>query len=557
MGIFGKLITPEIVQYSLDEFLNKDIEQYGKRDCVDDILEYIQCEKPGRLLALRGLPHTGQHTILQQVVSELSAEKQKQCMFLEVEQWNGEEAKGIVAVLREAMDEGYRFFFLKNLSNTEYYQSTGYYLIDNFVENRDARLIIYGDNPSSIISRETDGGFYNRVQIVDCSYIDYFTNVRLRAVAVPDAPEETFIGYLKFGNVTQRSFAHDVESIHEYIDTVAKGIFHAEALCYGCNTYPPLLTDNYSEEAIANTLKNEIYASVADIARDAICYAMIEQEVPRTSMKHTLFDKAITDSDILMGKINSILGVPFTDVTDEIRSTLLIKKAPPLRVHRDESYISPNIDEFRELERRERMYLMDSMYTLAGYATLQHCITDLKTTDCDGNVKFVERKEQSIIFQNSSMVYTLLRDIFNKLQQDKWFTLLDIQAMEKFHTDYEKLLLSRLTAHNILCELHYKYKDYISSPLVKKIGYYITINFARIDDKNMRKEPSAAWQIIVCPKRYLERTKNHLNCWDEYHFQENIVKEIGQPLEQILCSPANAVDLISQLPDMLDLTGNN
>lgn len=480
MNICGKLITPEIFQYSLDEFLNKDIEQYAKRNCVENILNYIRCEQPARLLALRGLPHTGQHTILQQVVSGLSAEEQKQCMFLEFKKWTENEASHILMVMRDAVDEGYRIFFLKNISDTEFYQRVGDVLVDR-IEKYDIRIIIYGDNPTSIGFRAGDEEFCGRVQILDCTFIDYYANNLLLSAADPEtfAAEESYTEYLKRGPITQRSFAGDTGKVKSYIDSAVHDIIRTQSLCDGIYQYRPLLSDTYSDEALVNTLKREIYESVADIAKDAICYAMVEQETPRRTAEHPLFDKTIADADFIMSKINAMLGITSEDVTAEIQEQFLVKKAPQLPIFHSDDYLAPNIAEFREYENKELEYVFRELYCLADYAGLQYCLSDVDCAEHSNETWKVPGK-QHFVFQNTAFVYTLVKDIFLQLQQDKWFQSLGIMDEDKFWNDCEELLLSRLAMHNIICELNHMSEDYLIRLLMEKVGYYMTINFSVI-----------------------------------------------------------------------------
>lgn len=559
MNICEKLITPEITEYSLDEFLNKDIEQFTKRDCVDDILNYIRCEKPDRLLALRGLPHTGQHTILQQVASELSAEEQKQCMFLEFEKWTENEAAHVLMIMHDAIDEGYRIFFLKSISDTEFYQRVGDILIDR-IEKYNTRIIIYGDNPTSIGFRAGDEEICGRVQILDCTFIDYYANNLLLSAADPEtfAAEESYTEYLKRGPITQRSFAGDTGKVKSYINSVAHDIIRTQSLCDGIYQYRPLLSDKYKDETLVNTLKNEIYHSIADIAYDAICYAMIGQETPRRTAEHLLFDKTITDADILMSKIEAILGIPSTDVIAEIQEHFLIKNAPPLPIFHSDDYLVPNIIEFREYEKKELEHVLRELYCLIDYAGMQHCPTDDDCTERNNELWQIQGN-QHFIFQNTALVYTLVKDIFLQLHQGEWFQSLNIPDESKFWNDCEELLLSRLAVHNIICVLNHLSNNYLTKLLMKKVGYYMTINFAVIADKNTHEtvpeEHRTMWQIIVGPERHLENAKNHLDSWNMRNFREKLAQTIGQSqIEQILCSPANAADIISQLPDMLGLT---
>ena len=555
----GKLITPEIFQYSLDEFLNEDIERFAKQDCVDNILNYIRCENPDRLLALRGLPHTGQHTILQQVMSELSAEEKKQCMFLEVEKWTEDEAAHILMIMRDAIDKGYRIFFLKSISDTEFYQRVGDVLIDR-IEKYNTRIIIYGDNPTSIGFRAGDEEFYGRVQILDCTFIDYYANNLLLSAADPEisVSGENYTDYLKRGPITQRSFANNVEKVKKHIDSAASDIIRTQSLCDGIYQYRPLLSDTYSDKSLISTLKSEIYKSVADIAYDAIYYAMIEQETPRRTAEHPLFDKTITDADILMSKINSILGITSTEVKAEIREHFLVKKAPPLPIFRSDKYLAPNIAEFREYERKELEHVLRELYCLIDYAGMQHCPTDDDCTERN-NEPWQIQGNQHFIFQNTALVYTLVKDIFLQLHQGEWFQSLNIPDESKFWNDCEELLLSRLAVHNIICVLNHLNNDYLTRVLMEKVGYYMTINFSVIGNKKthekLPEEHRILLQIIVGPEQHLKNAKNHLDSWNMRKFREKLSQTIGQSqTEQILCSPTNAADLISRLPDMLDLT---
>ena len=558
MKIYGTLITPEITAYSLDEFMNKDIEHFVKRDCVNDILEYIRCKKPDRLLALRGLPHTGQHTILHQVVSELSEEEQKQCMFLEFEKWTENEAAHVLMIIHDAIDEGYRIFFLKNMADNEFYQRVGDVLVDR-IEKYNIRIIIYGDNPTSIAFRAGDEEFCNRVQILDYTFICYSTNSLLLSAADPETfvSEENYTDYLRRGPITQRSFSGNVDKVKNYIDSVASDIIQTQSLCDGIYQYRPLLSDTYKDETLVSTLKSVIYKSVTDIAYDAICYAMVEQGTPRRTAEHPLFDKTITDADFLMSKIDAILGITSADVKAEIREHFLVKNAPPLPIFRNDDYLVPNITEFREYEKKELEHVLRELYCLIDYAGMQHCSTDYCTESSNDPCQILGN--QHFIFQNTAFVYTLAKDIFLQFQQDEWFQSLEITDENKFWNDCEELLLSRLAVHNIICELNHRSNNYLTKLLVKKVGYYMTINFAVIADKNTHEtvpeEHRTMRQIIVGPERHLKNAKNHLDSWTMRKFRDKLAQTIGQSrIEQILCSPADAAHLISRLPDMLGLT---
>ena len=276
----------------------------GKRTEVNQILNYLLSNEIDKFLLVQGLPRTGQKQVIQQVFSCMPDEMLNRTKCLEPTastRWNH-----VYYEIRNALQNGYRYFFLKNIADQSCYQYVAPYFAE-LIQHYKARIVVYGKNSVAMIFKVHDEEIDEKTERMRTSYISYKQNNALLCAEF-DIKQETYLDYLMHGSVLQRNIATDSTKIKEYIDQIARDIVTGMDSEDECDHWPEPLPEQYSAEHLKNMITNSIYKTVANTSYDCLTYALQQCYGNVALMKAA---KKIQE------RINTILDIPKKDISDE------------------------------------------------------------------------------------------------------------------------------------------------------------------------------------------------------------------------------------------------
>ena len=149
--------------------------KYKKRECINQLREYIFGEQQDRVFILYGLRRTGKTTMIRQILTELPEEEFKKAAFIQVK--TGDTLSDINADLRILEEKGFKYIFIDEVT-----------LMDDFIEGAALFSDIYASSGMKIVLSGTDSlGFlfaqdeqlYDRCIMLHTTFIPYseFENV--------------------------------------------------------------------------------------------------------------------------------------------------------------------------------------------------------------------------------------------------------------------------------------------------------------------------------------------------------------------------------------------
>lgn len=469
-----------IIEINIKALISGYDRKLGKRAEVNQILNYLLPSETDKFLLVQGLPGTGQEEIMQQVFFCMSDEMLKQTKCFEptaFTRWNH-----VYYEIRNALQNGYRYFFLKNIAAQNCYQNVASNFAE-FVQHYGARIVVYGKNPVAMIFKVHDEEIDEKTEKVCTSYISYKQNNAL-ICADSNSKQEIYLEYLKRGSVLQRDITVDPDKIREYIDQIARDIVTGMDSEDDYDHWPEPLPEQYSTEHLKNMITNQIFQTVANTAYDCLTYALQQCYGNVALMKA---------AKKLRERINAILDIPKTNIADEVMEKILDE------IH-GETLITPA--EIKNRVKKEISFVQSQVNWAMRCATLQFCNVDATTYN------LLKEDKNMIAFQNTSFLYTLAQHIFCTFRKDGTVddTLsIDLEKADTFWQKCEDLLMCRLATHNLINEIRWRLdtsehdKRSIKKILILKHTFFEIIYI--IDDDNQH-----AKRIAVIPENQLKKS---------------------------------------------------
>ena len=507
-----------IIEINIRDSLSGYNRATEKRAETDQILNYLLADKTDKFLLIQGLPETGQEQLIQQVFSCMSDEMLNRTKYLEPAastRWNH-----IYSAIKNALQDGYRYFFLKDIADQSCYQYAAPYFAE-FAQNYGARIVIYGKNPAAMVQKVHDEEIDEKTEKVRTSYINYTQNNALLC-ADSNSKQEIYLEYLKRGSVLQRDITTDPAKIKEYIDQVSSDIVSGMDSEDEYDHWPEPLPEQYSSKLLANMITNSIYKTVANTSYDCLTYALQQCYGNMALMKVA---KKIQE------RINTILDIPKKDISDEAMEKVLDGI-------QGETLITPA--EVEDIFEKEMHTAWSILYGAMKCASLQCCRVEAS------NYCLPKEDQNMIVFQNPGVLYTLAQHIFHTLRTDGTVddTLsIDSEKADTFWQKCEDLLMCRLATHNLINEIRWRLdtsehdKRSIKKILILKYTFFEIIYI--IDDDNQHEK-----RIAVIPENQVKKMST-LSWNDDVCFATRRLCNSAD--EIVICSPKDALECLGEL----------
>jgi len=221
--------------------MTKGVQNWQKRDCFGQLMDYINSDETDRVCLLYGLRRTGKTTMLRQAVLEMTDEQVLQTAYIKARNTNT--IAEINRDMSKLFDLGYKYVFIDEVT-----------LMSDFIDSASIFSDIYATQGMKIVLSGTDSlGFwftlnqelYDRAITIHTTFIPYREHSRLLGI---DNLDEyiRYGGTLRAGeldfesedvNAADASFRDD-ESTRRYIDTaICQNIQHSLDCCRDGNFY--------------------------------------------------------------------------------------------------------------------------------------------------------------------------------------------------------------------------------------------------------------------------------------------------------------------------------
>lgn len=202
------------------------VRSYKKRECFQEIQDYVYGNSTDRVFILYGLRRTGKTTLIRQVISEMSDDRLQHTAFIQITPQI--DLVKINLDIRQLKKQGYRYVFIDEVT-----------LMDDFIEGAALFSDIFASSGMKVVLSGTDSlGFvfsedrelYDRCFMTHTTFVPYREFERVLGIQGIDE-------YIRYGgtmslggidyNQTGMTFATK-ESTSEYVDSaIARNIQHS------------------------------------------------------------------------------------------------------------------------------------------------------------------------------------------------------------------------------------------------------------------------------------------------------------------------------------------
>lgn len=232
-----------------------------KRDCYEQIEEYVSSEYAAKICAIYGLRRTGKTTLMQQCIENMSKEDRERTLFLTCKK--GSEIYQISDFIQKKLNEDYKFFFIDEITFAEDFQAVGEVFANYHVSLRGARIVVTGTD-SLGLSLPSHDLQYDRTLFVHTTYISFSEYSRL--TSCKDVDE-----YIRLGGVLVPSVFSDYYTTHDYIETsIANNLINSLENSEGIRRYPAVISEFYEKNELKNVIERIINTYSQDITLKAI-----------------------------------------------------------------------------------------------------------------------------------------------------------------------------------------------------------------------------------------------------------------------------------------------
>ena len=309
-----------------------------KRECYQQLQDFIYGEEQNRVCILYGLRRTGKTTLIRQIFAEMSDEDLGKAVFIQVT------AKDALANVNRDLKlleaHGFRYVFLDEVTLMEDFIEGAALFSDVFAASG-MKIVLSGTDSLGFMFTE-DEQLYDRCVLLHTTWIPYREFESVLGISGIDE-------YIRYGGTMSLGGVHynetstfaGVESADEYVDTaIARNIQHS-LRCYQYEGHFRHLRDLYER----NELTSAINRAVEDINH------RFTLEVLTQDFKS--HDLGISANNLRRDRKNP------TDILDRIDLPAVTARLRNLLEIRNKEERSVNLDDIHAAEIKEYLDLLD------------------------------------------------------------------------------------------------------------------------------------------------------------------------------------------------------
>lgn len=229
--------------------------KYKKRECIQELREYVFGDTQDRVFIIYGLRRTGKTTMIRQILTELSESRFNKAAFIQIR--HKDTLEDVDSDLRQLEKNGYKYIFIDEVT-----------LMEDFIDGAAVFSDIYASSGMKIILSGTDSlGFafskeeqlYDRCILLHTTFIPYREFEEVLGIKGIDEYIR-YGGTMSLGGVnynTDATFA-SADSAESYIDiAIAKNIQHSLKMYQYGGHFRGLL-DLYEKGELTNVINRVV-----------------------------------------------------------------------------------------------------------------------------------------------------------------------------------------------------------------------------------------------------------------------------------------------------------
>ena len=283
------------------------VRQYRKRECIDQLRNYVFGPLQDKVLIIYGLRRTGKTTMIRQILTELAPSEFAKAAFIQVTSSNT--LADVDHDLRLLEERGFKYVFIDEVT-----------LMEDFIEGAAIFSDIYASSGMKIVLSGTDSlGFvftrgeqlYDRCIMIHTTFIPYREFEEVLGLHGIDEYIR-YGGTMSLGGINYNAdtpFA-DSKSAEEYIDTaIARNIQHA-LKTYQYGGHFRLLLDLYERGELTNVINRVV---------ENINHSFTKSVVERTFKSH---DISVTAANLLHDRETPINIKEHMDIDEVTRGIM-------------------------------------------------------------------------------------------------------------------------------------------------------------------------------------------------------------------------------------------
>ena len=265
--------------------------KYRKRECINELRDYIFGGQQDKVFILYGLRRTGKTTMIRQILTEISDAEFKKAAFIQVR--SKDTLADVDADLRLLEEKGFKYVFIDEVT-----------LIEDFIEGAAIFADIYASSGMKIVLSGTDSlgfAFSKEEQLYDRC-------IMLHTTFIPYREFEDVLGikgideYIRYGgtmslggiNYNEDTTFSNSKTAEEYIDTaIAKNIQHSLKM-YQYGGHFRQLLDLYEKGELTNVINRVV---------ENINHSFTRSVVEKSFKSH---DISVTAANMLRDRENPI-----------------------------------------------------------------------------------------------------------------------------------------------------------------------------------------------------------------------------------------------------------
>lgn len=277
-----------------------------KRECYDQLSRYINGKHPeNKVCVLFGLRRTGKTTMINQCIQDMPRKQKEKTISIYCD--NETDFMDVKMFIMRKIDEGYKYFFVDEITKTEDFQKLGSVLSDFFVTMEGAKIVLAGTDSLGFITVSKDE-LYDRINFINTTYIPFPEYSRLTG-------EKNILNYIKKGSTLDGKAFNNQKTSQEYIETaVIDNIINSLEKSGEAHEFPIPLTEVYSKKILKSTIHKMINLYPQRIVLKGLNKKF--KSSPVSSAKQILTDKS-------KAKENFTEIIPFEDkINDRLKELL-------------------------------------------------------------------------------------------------------------------------------------------------------------------------------------------------------------------------------------------
>lgn len=221
-----------------------------KRDCLSEIINYLNSDNNKRICGIYGLRRTGKTTLMRQALLSLPKKERDKAIFITCEKESN--FRRILEFLKDSSTHGKKYFFIDEITFSDKFQLLAEVLSDNLADLKGAKIVVTGTD-SLGLSLASHSNLYDRITMVHTTYMPFAEYARITG-------NKSIDHYIKHGStLSQPSPFETKSSATEYIETsIIENFIKSIEKSEGVRSYPPPLTELYENSELENAIQRII-----------------------------------------------------------------------------------------------------------------------------------------------------------------------------------------------------------------------------------------------------------------------------------------------------------